>query len=62
MYKDVEKVDKYCFECNAYNERTLGTGYCYEWDTIVEIDDVCIETIELMELTNIKNKENELQI
>lgn len=41
-----DNLDKRCFGCDAYHERTYGTGYCSEWDTIVDIEDVCIDIKE----------------
>ena len=37
-----------CFECSSYHEKTAGTGYCSEWDTIVDFDDICLEEIEMI--------------
>ena len=43
-------LDKHCYGCNAYHERTCGTGYCSEWDTIVEIENICIDIKEMLAL------------
>jgi hypothetical protein len=50
-------MDKHCFDCNAYQERTTGTGYCSEWDTIVDLKDLCIYEIEAQYISKAKNAE-----
>ena len=51
--------DKHCWECGAYQERTSGTGYCSEWDTIVDLTDQCIEKKELQSLAEYKKNQKE---
>ena len=51
--KNKENLDKRCYGCNAYQERTYGTGYCSEWDTIVDIEDICIEIKEKLQTREI---------
>ena len=50
--------DKHCFDCEAYHERTPGTGYCSEWDTIVSFDEICIEAIEMQLSAHMESGEN----
>lgn len=56
MCSDKVRERKNCFDCSFYNERTSGTGYCSEWDTIVDFDDICIEEIEKEALEKFKNR------
>lgn len=44
-----------CCDCCFYHEKTTGTGYCSEWDTMVDYDDICIYEFELV---TVHNKEN----
>ena len=53
------KVDKHCFECNSYQERTAGEGYCSEWDTIVDLTDLCIEEKEAQYLLQFIEEQKE---
>ena len=57
MSKKLE--DKHCWECGAYQERTSGTGYCSEWDTIVDLTDQCIEKKELQALAEFEKTKEE---
>ena len=48
-----------CCSCCFYHEKTTGTGYCSEWDTMVDYDDVCINEFESVSVRSWENMNRE---